>query len=213
MERVDTVLDFAIEATAQSFLQNPANYSDERTLAEEVRSRVCSVLPPASVGETIVNESSGAQSDVPGHEAYTGRYRDVVQVDRAHCEIGGPAFPFTSTERLDLGVFDDGLTVTVANGTQEFEPEDLVAAAEFKYVKNVNYLRYRPDDEQSKYRDIAEDISRLGDLPADIDRRCVVFANYDFFRRAEDAEARDGLESLAADNDVSLRFVLPDPVA
>lgn len=212
MDRVETVLDFAIEATAQPFLQNPANYSDERALAEEVRSRVCSVLPPAPVGESIVEESSGAQGDVPDHEAYTGKYRDVEQVDRAHCEIGGPAFPFSATERLDLGVFDDDLTVTVTNGTQEFEPSDLVAAGEFKYVKNINYLRYRPDDEGSKYRDIAEDISRLGELPGDLDRRCVVFANYDFFRRAEDAEARDGLESLAADNDVSLRFVLPGTV-
>jgi hypothetical protein len=43
MERVETVLDVAIEATAQSFLQTPANYSDERALAEEVRPRVCSV--------------------------------------------------------------------------------------------------------------------------------------------------------------------------
>lgn len=212
MERVETVLDLAIEATGQSFLKNPANYSDERALAEDVRSRVCSVLPPASVGESVVKESSGAKGEIPDHEAYTGKYRDVAQVDRAHCEIGGSAFPFSATKRLDLGVFDDNLTITVTNGTQEFDSANLVAAGEFKYVKNINYLRHRPDDEQSKYRDIAEDINRLGELPGDIDRRCVVFANYDFLRREEDTDAREGLESLAADNDVSLRFVLPEPV-
>jgi len=105
MERVETVLDVDIETTAQSFLQNPANYSDERTLAEEVRSRICSVLPPASVGESIVKESSGAQGDIPGHETYTGKYRDVPQVDRAHCEIWGPGFPFSARKRLDLAIF------------------------------------------------------------------------------------------------------------
>lgn len=210
MSRVGMALDLAIDATADSFLECPANYSDERALAEDVRSRVCSVLLPASVAEVVVEESSGARGSLPDHEAYTTRYHDTEEIDRAQCEIGGSEFPFGGTERLDLGVFGDGLTITVNGGTQEFNPSDLEAAVEFKYVKNINYLRYRPDDDNSKYRDIADDIDRLGALPTGIDRRCVVFSNYDLLRR--DADAERNLRELADENGVQLRFVLPLPV-
>jgi hypothetical protein len=211
MSRVRRVLEAAIDTTAESFLEQPANYSDERSLAEDVRSRICSELTPASVEAVSVEESSKAQGSIPDHEAYTGRYRDTEEIDRAQCEIGGPAFPFGGTERLDLGVFSNGLTITVDNGTQEFDPSDLVAAVEFKYVKNINYLRYRPNDDKSKYRDIADDIYRLGELPDDVDRRCVVFSNYDMLRRKSDNDAERNLRELAEKNDVGLRLVLPEP--
>lgn len=107
-------------------------------------------------------------------------------------------------------MFSDGLTITVDNGTQEFDPSDLVAAIEFKYVKNINYLRYRPDDDKSKYRDIADDITRLGQLPDGVNRRCVVFSNYDLFRRNSDNDAERNLRELAENSDVDLRFVLPE---
>jgi len=211
MSRVRKVLDDAIDTTAESFLEHPANYSDERSLAEDVRARICSELTPASVEAVSVEESSKAQGSIPDHEAYTGRYRQTEEIDRAQCEIGGPAFPFGGTERLDLGVFSDGLTITVDNGTQEFDPSDLVAAVELKYVKNINYLRYRPDDDKSKYRDIADDIARLGELPDGVDRRSVVFSNYDLLRRSSDNDAEKNLGELAEQNDVDLRFVLPEP--
>jgi len=211
MNRIRRVFDAAIDTTAESFLEQPANYSDERSLAEDVRSRICSELTPASVDAVSVEESSKAQGSIPDHEAYTGRYRDTEEIDRAQCEIGGLAFPFGGTERLDLGVFSDGLTIAVDNGTQEFDPSDLVAAVEFKYVKNINYLRYRPNDDKSKYRDIADDIARLGQLPNDVDRRCVVFSNYDLLRRNSDNDAERNLRELAGKNDVDLRFVLPEP--
>lgn len=211
MSRVRRVLDTAIDTTAEFFLEQPANYSDERSLAEDVRSRMCSKLTPASVEAVSVEESSKTQGSIPDHEAYTSRYRETEEIDRAHCEIGGPAFPFGGTERLDLGVFSDGLTITVDNGTQEFDPSDLVAAVEFKYVKNINYLRYRPDDDKSKYRDIADDITRLGHLPDGVDRRCVVFSNYDLLRRNSDNHAERNLRELTEYSGVDLRFVLPEP--
>jgi hypothetical protein len=211
MTRTLEALDLAIEAVAESYLQNPANYSDERTLAEDVRQRMCAVLPPASVGNVTVEESSGASGNIPDHEAYTSRYREIAEIDRVQCEIGGADFPFGASERLDLGVFADDLRVTVTGGTQEFAPSDLVAAAEFKYVKNINYLRYRPDDDASKYHDIATDIKRLGELPDDVSRRCVVFANYDLLRRDADVAAERELHELADRYDVDLQFVLPSP--
>jgi hypothetical protein len=110
-----------------------------------------------------------------------------------------------------LGVFADNLGMTITGGTQEFTPSDLLAAAEFKYVKNINYLRHRPDDDASKYRDIATDIERLGELPGDVVRRCVVFGNYDLLRRDADAAAERELHELADQYDVDLRFVLPSP--
>lgn len=213
MNQVLRVLDDAIDTTAESFLEQPANFSDERSLAEDIRSRICSELTPASVEAVSVKESSKARGSVPDHEAYTGRFRDTEEIDRAQCEIGGPAFPFGGTERLDLGLFSDGLTITVDNGTQEFETSDLVAAVEFKYIKNINYLRYRPKDENSKYRDIADDIARLGKLPDYIDRRCLVFSNYDLLRRDSDKDAERNLRALARKNGVNLRFVLPEPRA
>jgi len=76
-----------------------------------------------------------ASGNIPDHEAYTSRYQEVTEIDRVQCEIGGADFPFGASERLDLGVFADDLRVTVTGGTQEFVPSDLVAAAEFKYVK------------------------------------------------------------------------------
>jgi hypothetical protein len=82
MTRTPEALDLAIEATAESFLQNPANYSDERALAEDVRQRMCRVLPRASVGDVTVEESSGASGDIPNHEAYTSRYRETTEIDR-----------------------------------------------------------------------------------------------------------------------------------
>jgi len=158
-----------------------------------------------------VEESSGASGNIPDHEAYTSRYQEVTEIDRVQCEIGGADFPFGASERLDLGVFADDLRVTVTGGTQEFVPSDLVAAAEFKYVKNINYLRYRPDDDASKYHDIATDIKRLGELPDDVSRRCVVFANYDLLRRDADVAAEQELHELADRFDVDLQFVLPSP--
>jgi hypothetical protein len=169
------------------------------------------VLPPAAVGNVTVEESSGASGNIPDHEAYTSRYQEVTEIDRVQCEIGGADFPFGASERLDLGVFADDLRVTVTGGTQEFVPSDLVAAAEFKYVKNINYLRYRPDDDASKYHDIATDIKRLGELPDDVSRRCVVFANYDLLRRDADVAAEQELHELADRFDVDLQFVLPSP--
>jgi hypothetical protein len=208
---VGEVLDSAIEATAESFLRVPANYSDERSIAEEVRSRICSSLPPASVGAVKVVESSGARGNITDHEAYTAHYKSTEEIDRAQCEIGGAEFPFGGSERVDLGIFSDGLRMRINGGTQEFYPSDLLAALEFKYVKNINYLRYRPDDDDSKYRDIADDIERLGWMSSEIDRRCLVFGNYDFLRRDSDVEAERGLMEIANNHDVSLRFVLPDP--
>ena len=88
MSRVRRVLDDAIDTTAESFLKQPANYSDERSLAEDVRSRMCSVLTPASVDTVSVEESSKAQGPITDHEAYTDRYRDTDEIDRASCENG-----------------------------------------------------------------------------------------------------------------------------
>lgn len=211
MMRTQEALDLAIEATAESFIQNPANYSDERALAEDVRQRTCAMLPPVSVGNVIVEEPSRSSGDIPDHEAYTSRYRDVSEIDRAQCEIGGTDFPFGPHKRLDLGVFDDDLQMRITGGTQEFALSDLVGAVEFKYVKNTNYLRYRPDDDDSKYRDIATDIERLGELPNDVNCWCVVFANYDLLRRDADSAAERELHELAERCGVDLQFVLPSP--
>jgi len=211
MSNVQQALNLAIEATAESFLHHPANYSDERSLAEAVRSRVSSILPPASVESVTVEESSGARGSIPDHEAYTAHYRDTTEIDRAQCEIGGTEFPFGGSERLDLGIFADDMAITLHGGTQEFEPSDLVAGVEFKYVKNVNYLRYRPDDDNSKYRDIADDIIRLGALPDDVDRQCVVFSNYDLLRRDSDLDTERHLHELAEKEGMTLQFVLPEP--
>jgi hypothetical protein len=212
MQQPQQVLDLAIGATADAFLGNPANYSDERSLAEDVRSRVSAVASPATVASVTVEESSGAHGSHPDHETYTGHYRTTTEIDRAQCEIGGTNFPFGGTERLDVGVFGDDLTMRITDGTQEFDPADLAAALEFKYVKNINYLRYRPEDDNSKYRDIADDIERLGALPEDVASRCVVFSNYDLLRRAADADAEQQLHALADENNVALQFVLPEPV-
>jgi hypothetical protein len=211
MSRIEQALDLAIEATEQSFLRHPANVSDERSLAEDVRSRICSVLMPASVESVDVNEPSGAAGAIPDHERYTARYRETTEIDRAQCEVGGPEFPFGAGRRLDLAVFEDGLRITVDGGTQAFRPSDVAAAVEVKYVKNINYLRHRPDDENSKYRDIAGDIERLGELDEDVDARCVVFGNYDMLRRDDGTDAKEGLQRLADESGVNLRFVFPEP--
>lgn len=211
MPDITEALDLAIEATRETFLRNPANFSDERALAEDTRRRLCSVLPPASVIAVTVEELSGAQGNIPDHEAYTARYRETPEIDRAQCEIGGAAFPFRANKRVDLAVLTDGVELEVKGGTQEFRPVDLTAAVEFKYVKNINYLRYRPDDENSKYHDIAGDIERLRQLPEPVDCRCMVYSNYDLLRRDSDADAEQGLRKLAEEEGVALEFVLPEP--
>lgn len=122
MAQNEIVLDTAIDSTVSAYLDNPANVSDERALAEAVRSRLNAIILPATVTELRVEKSSGASGDVPDHELYTGRYRETERIDRAQCEIGGPEFPFGGTERLDLAVFSDGLSISVSNGTQEFIP-------------------------------------------------------------------------------------------
>ncbi|MCU4750918.1 hypothetical protein OB919_02795 [Halobacteria archaeon AArc-curdl1] len=205
-------LDLATDATSTAFLDNPANYSDERSLAEETRQRLCSILPPTSVADVRVNESSGAAGDIPDHRQYTTKYERVDKIDRAQCEVGGPTFPFGGRERLDLAVLSDEIEMVIDGGTQTFSVDDLDAAVAFKYVKNINYLRYRPDGENSKYRDIADDISRLAEIEGDVDRRCIVYSNYDLFRRENDEKARSNLVELADQGDVTLRFVFPDPV-
>lgn len=212
MPHLEQLLDLAIDATATSFLNNPANYSDDRSLAEEVRSGLCGVLTPASVATVTVNESSKARGTHPNHKDYTNQYRNTTEIDRAQCEIGGAAFPFSGRTRLDLGVFSNDISIRIRDGTQEFEPSDLVAAIEFKYIKNVKYLRYRPDDDHSMFRDIADNIVRMGDLPKNIERRIVIFSNYDLLRRDSDADAERNLQELAVSNKVDLRFVFPDPI-
>ncbi|WP_342806154.1 hypothetical protein [Natronosalvus hydrolyticus] len=159
-----------------------------------------------------MNESSGAAGDIPDHRQYTTKYERVDKIDRAQCEVGGPTFPFGGRERLDLAVLSDEIEMVIDGGTQTFSVDDLDAAVAFKYVKNINYLRYRPDGENSKYRDIADDISRLAEIEGDVDRRCIVYSNYDLFRRENDEKARSNLVELADQGDVTLRFVFPDPV-
>jgi len=154
-----TAVITALDHTEQAFRENPANFSDERALAEDVRIQLVESLGTVEVGQVTVDDGK-SRGSIPDHEEYTARYRDVHEIDCAHCEIGGQQFPFSHIERIDLGLFDDGVAITLEGGTQEFDPSDLLAAIEFKYVKNINYLRYRPDNDQSKYWDIAEDIER-----------------------------------------------------
>jgi hypothetical protein len=198
----------ALYHTEQVFRENPANFSDERALAEDVRTQLVESLGTVEVAQIIV-EDGQARGSIPEHKDYTARYHDVTEIDCAHCEIGGQKFPFSHIERIDLGLFDNVVTITLEGGTQEFDPSDLLAAIEFKYVKNINYLRYRPDNEQSKYRDIAEDIERLGELPNETKRWCVVFGNYGLLRR-DDGQVEKSLNKLATENAVSLRFMLPE---
>lgn len=212
MSKTEQALDLAIDATSTGFLNNPANYSDERSLAEETRRRLGAVLPPSSVKSVEVRESSGAAGDIPDHRRYTANYERIDEIDRAQCEVGGPTFPFGRRERLDLAVLSDEIELIIDGGTQTFTVTDLKAAVAFKYVKNINYLRYRPDDEHSKYRDIADDISRLGEIEGDLIRRCIVYSNYDLFRREDTEEAKQHLLSLADQANATLRFVVPEPV-
>jgi hypothetical protein len=213
MPHVTHALNLAVDAPAESFLRNPANYGDERALAEDVRSRLNAVLTPAAVGVVTVRESSGAAGDIPDHEAYTSHYRETTEIERGQCEVGGPEFPIGDDHRLDLGVFDDGLGISVDGGTQAFRPGDLAAAAEVKYIKNINYLRHRPDDDASKYRDIATDIERLGELDDAVDTRCIVFGNYDMLRRDDGTRAAKRLRALSDEYGVEVRFVFPEPAA
>lgn len=69
MSRIQQAIDLAIGAVGESFLPNPANYSDERALAEAVRLRANAVLSPTLVDSVSVVESSGAQGDITDHEA------------------------------------------------------------------------------------------------------------------------------------------------
>lgn len=48
MPDISEALDLAIEATRETFLRNPANFSDERALAEDTRRRFarCFHQPP-----------------------------------------------------------------------------------------------------------------------------------------------------------------------
>lgn len=212
MTACSSTLTDALSSVTEAFFSNPANFSDERAFASAVRYQLNDRLSPATIGSCTVTESSGARGSIPDHDRYTKRYAQLSQLDRAHCEVGGPAFPFADTERLDLGVFADDVSLQIANGTQVFEPADLTAAVEFKYIKNTNYLRYRPDDDYSLYHSIASDISRLGELPSTIDRRMVVACNYDVFRRSDDRKAKQSLQDSATNAAVDLTFICPAPV-
>ena len=202
------VLKSALDRTERAFRDNPANFSDERALAEDVRTQLVDSLGTVDVTEVDLQDGT-ARGPIPDHKEYTARYQEVTEIDCAHCEIGGKKFPFSHIERVDLGLFDDGVTITLDNGTQEFDPHDLLAALEFKYVKNINYLRYSPEKDQSKYKDIVGDIERLGELPSGIERWCIVFGNYGLLRRDE-GQIASSLHELAAENNVTLHFVLPE---
>ena len=202
------IVSAALNQTEGAFRSNPANFSDERALTDHVRSQLVQSLGQVTVS-TVAVEDGTSRGSIPDHIDYTRRYNDTTTIDCAHCEVGGPKFPFPDTHRMDLGLFDDGMTLRINGGTQEFDPSDLLAGFEFKYVKNINYLRHRPDMESSKYVDIATDISRLGELPQGVERWCVIFGNYGMLRR-DDGQVADNLQALAAKHDVSLRFVLPE---
>ncbi|WP_245180705.1 hypothetical protein [Haloarcula amylovorans] len=202
-----STIETALNRTEQAFRDNPANFSDERAVAEDIRARLVDAIGTVDVSEVEIEDGT-ARGSVPDHKEYTARYRDVTEIDCAHCEIGGQKFPFPHRERMDLGLFDDGVTLTLDGGTQQFDPSDLLAGLEFKYVKNINYLRHRPENSGSKYKDIADDIERLGDLPSDVERWCLVFGNYGLLRH-DDGQIANSLHELATENDVTLRFVLP----
>jgi len=197
-----------LDTTAEAFRINPANFSDERSLTEHFRSQLVDTLGDVNVEAVTVIDGS-SRGAVPDHKDYTDRYKQVEQIECAHCEIGGPKFPFPDDHRIDLGLFDDEVSLQIDGGTQEYDPTDLRAGFEFKYVKNTNYLRYRPERANSKYADIASDITRLGKLPAGVERWCVIFSNYGLLRK-DDGTVASGLEELAAEHDVTLRFVLPE---
>jgi len=148
-----------------------------------------------------VEESSGASGNIPDHEAYTSRYQEVTEIDRVQCEIGC-RLPHWASERLDLGVFADDLRVTVTGGDAGVRPERLSRRSRVQVRQNINYLRYRPDDDAASITTSPPTSNGLVSFPMMSVVGAWCSPTDDLLRRDADVAAEQELHELADRFDV-----------
>ncbi len=191
-----------IEQLEQRFVQRPANYLVEAELVFELKRILNGQLQPARL--TAGHDSGTSRGDIPDHSEYANTIIATDKIDRAHCEVSGTNFGLGSEQmKLDLVLFADEVDLSLESGSKKFNAEDLVTAAEFKFIKNAKYLR----ENSKRYNLIADDIDRLDSLPAHIDTYCLVFANFDLARRPDTREALQSLKMRSSR--VELKYTHP----
>lgn len=108
---------------------------------------------------------------------------------------------------IDLCVFGDSASVKMSDGAKVFDAEDLEAAFELKFVKNLDYAQ------PGKVSDIRGDIKRLDRLPSHIDKHVLIFANKHIFSDSPQTDYSDRgpeLEQESKEVEVHYSHILVD---
>jgi hypothetical protein len=181
-----------VENLQSEFEENPLNFFVEA----ELQARLKQLIQQEISRETEIADTE----NFPGtekHREYTDKALETDSIDRTHLEVK------TDQEggNIDLCVFQQEASVEMSGGTKVFDAEDLEAAFELKFVKNLDYAQ--PD----KVSDIRGDIKRLDRLPDHIEKYVVIFANKDIFRDSPQTDYSDRLPELREESaDVTVYY-------
>jgi hypothetical protein len=181
-----------VDNLQSEFEENPLNFFVEA----ELQARLKQLIQQEISRETEIADTE----NFPGtekHREYTDKALETDSIDRTHLEVK------TDQEggNIDLCVFQQEASVEMSGGTKVFDAEDLEAAFELKFVKNLDYAQ--PD----KVSDIRGDIKRLDRLPDHIEKYVVIFANKDIFRDSPQTDYSDRLPELREESaDVTVYY-------
>lgn len=174
----------AISQLQSEFEENPLDFFVEA----ELQARLQEILKEQVSGKTKVTETEN-EPGTQKHRDYTDAALETDYINRVHLEV--------KTEQeggnIDLCIFGEEASVSMSSGTKNFDAEDLEAAVELKFVKNLDYAQ------DKKVEDIREDIQRLDRLPNHLYKAVVIFANKDIFR--EGTKYSDRLEDLKQESE------------
>jgi hypothetical protein len=175
-----------VENLQSEFEENPLNFFVEA----ELQARLKQLIQQEISGETKIADTK----NFPGtekHREFTDKALETDSINRTHLEVK------TSQEggNIDLCVFQQEASVEMSGGTKVFDAEDLEAAFELKFVKNLDYAQ------PGKVSDIRSDIKRLDRLPDHIEKYVIIFANKNIFRDSPQTDYSDRLPELQQESD------------
>ena len=140
----ETAVKTALDHTEQAFRENPVNFSDERALAEGVRTQLVGSLGTVEVAQVIV-EDGQARGSIPDHVEYTARYRDVTEsgdefqvlraIDWEPVEVSTVAIPADAGAYVRSDEQQNEVLITMTDETTETREGETQTRAERDRVR------------------------------------------------------------------------------
>lgn len=163
----------AVEVLNQKFVNDGFSFTDETTFQIEMLNILNELISPEEA--KIINKD--IKNEYNPHEPYMRGclQKDVTPRVRAEANVIG-----VNGNGIDLVVLKEQMKAITNGGTKKFRQEDIEVAFEFKMVHQKDYIQDGKEDS------VKQDIDELADLPEDVDKYMMIFANKGIFRDDQD---------------------------